>query len=84
MWNVVNPRHGSACRSARAVWGGRPTVMGAEVPAGQGVQEAKADSRKATGNHAPQDRDLLPEGGWITGRIPDETGRARQGADVDR
>jgi hypothetical protein len=58
--------------------------MGAEVPAGQGVQEAKAGSRKATGNHAPQDRDLLPDGVWITGRIPDETGRARQGADVDR
>jgi hypothetical protein len=84
VWNVVNPRHGSVTGLRERAWGGRPTVMGAEIPAGQGVQEAKAGSRKATGNHAPQDRDLLPEGVWITGRIPDETGRARQGADVDR
>jgi hypothetical protein len=84
VWNVVNPRHGSVTGLQERPWGGRPTVMGAEIPAGQGVQEAKAGSRKAAGNHAPQDRDLLPEGAWITGRIPGETGRAREGADVDR
>ena len=58
--------------------------MGAELPAGQGVQEANAGSRKAAGNHAPHGRVLPPGGAWITGRIPGAVARTRQGADVDR
>jgi hypothetical protein len=53
-----------------ACGGGRPRAIGAELPAGQGAQEANAGSRKATGNRRPRDQVLLLEGGRITGRIP--------------
>ena len=51
--------------------GGRPRVIGAEFPAGQGAQEANAGGRKTTGNQRPYDQVLLLDGGRITGRIPD-------------
>jgi hypothetical protein len=80
----VNPASWVRRRSAEAGCGGRPTAMGAEIPAGQDVQEAKAGSRKVTGNRGRQDRDLLPDGVRITGRIPGVYARAWEGADVDR
>jgi hypothetical protein len=67
----VNPaRVRRRCAGMRA-GGGRPTVRGAEFRlVGQGAQEANAGSRKAAGNRRPQDRELLPDGRRITGRIP--------------
>ena len=46
------------CAGVRG-WNGRPTVRGAELPAGQGAQEANAGGRKAAGTRRPQDRNLL-------------------------
>jgi len=81
----VNPaRVRGRCAGMRAC-GGRPTAMGAESRlAGQGVQEANAGSRKAVGNRRPQHRELLPDGRWITGRIPGLVPGPERGADVDR
>jgi len=42
--NVENPRHGSVTGLRKQPCGGRPTAMGAELPAGEGVQEANAGS----------------------------------------
>ena len=67
------------------MWGGRPTVMGAESRlAGQGAQEANAGGGNAAGNRKPQHRELLPEGRRITGRIPGLVPGPERGADVGR
>jgi hypothetical protein len=54
----VNPARVRLRCAGMRVWGGRPTVMGAESRlAGQGAQEANAGGRKAAGNRRPHDRD---------------------------
>jgi len=81
----VNPARVRSTRAGRRGACGRPTARGAESRlAGQGVQEANAGSRKAAGNRRPHYRELLPEGGRITGRIPGLVPGPERGADVDR
>ena len=61
MRNVETPLWVRARCAGMRNWGGRPTVRGAELPAGQGAQEANAGGGNVAGNRRQQDRELLPK-----------------------